>query len=137
PAIPRPGAVNEPLADLIDELEQGDATANNELRGNVRGSTPRMRPTSQRFRPSNTSAGRLTGRRPQAATTPPPSRSRRSATEVEPEPEADAEKWHRRDSGREIAVDDSQLVDWQTDTVSGGATAITSDDDFSDLGRKR
>jgi hypothetical protein len=37
---------------------------------------------------------------------------------------------------KEIAVDDSQLVDWQTDVAPG--SAITGDDDFSDLGgRKR
>ena len=55
---------------------------------------------------------------------------------TEPEPEtAVGSEWSQRNPGAEIPVDDSQLVDWKTDT---GAAVITGDDDFSDLGgRKR
>ena len=128
PSIPAPAT--HPLADLITELEQDD-----------RSTTPsRSRtPTAQRFRQSNTGLGRLGAsaqpqqRRPQAQAavpTPAPVVSRgpvrRSPTEVE---ESETEV-----SGgeREIPVDDSQLVDWSTET-----THTTTDEDFSDIGRKR
>ena len=123
PSIP---PVNEPLADLITELEADDRPITP-----TRGRTP----TSQRFRQSNTGIGRLGAtqqqsaaqRRPQAqASAPIPSvsgRPRRTGTEVE-----DVEE-----PVREIAVDDSQLVDWQ----STETTEARSDEDFSDLGRKR
>ena len=123
PSIP---PVNEPLADLITELEQDERPITPS-----RGRTP----TAQRFRQSNTGIGRLGAqqgnaqRRPQAqASAPIPSvsgRPRRTGTEVEDVEEA------VRD--REIAVDDSQLVDWQ----STETTEARSDEDFSDLGRKR
>ena len=123
PSIP---PVNEPLADLITELEQDERPITPS-----RGRTP----TSQRFRQSNTGIGRLgasqtsTQRRPQAqASAAIPSvsgRPRRTGTEVEDVEEAVRE--------REIAVDDSQLVDWQ----STETTEARSDEDFSDLGRKR
>ena len=125
PSIP---PVNEPLADLITELEQDDRPITPS-----RGRTP----TSQRFRQSNTGIGRLGAtqqqsaaqRRPQAqASAPIPSvsgRPRRTGTEVEDVEDPVREK--------EIAVDDSQLVDWQ----SAETTEARSDEDFSDLGRKR
>jgi hypothetical protein len=60
---------------------------------------------------------------------------RRTGTEVsEAETETAVENADWR--GREIAVDDSQLVDWQADGAAS-SSAITGDDDFSDLGRKR
>jgi hypothetical protein len=122
-----PPVVNEPLADLITELEQDDRPITPS-----RGRTP----TAQRFRQSNTGIGRLGAtqqsgaqRRPQAqASAPTPSvsgRPRRTGTEVE-----DIEDPMRE---KEIAVDDSQLVDWQ----SAETTEARTDDDFSDLGRKR
>jgi hypothetical protein len=140
PSIPAPTptpAVNQPLADLITELEADERPLA------VR---PRA-PSAQRFRQSGTVTGRGLGasRRPQAAApTPAPTpaasastRIRREATEVESAPEAAAEgtgsgsDWR----SREIPVDDSQLVDWKTDA---GVNAITGDDDFGDLGgRKR
>lgn len=143
PSIPAPSptaAVNQPLADLITELEQdGQSDPRPGLR-------PRS-PTSPRFRQSNTSPGRgpLGARRPQAAATPAPQMPqgtgtigrtpRRSGTELsEAETETAVENADWR--GREIAVDDSQLVDWQSDN-STASSAITGDDDFSDLGRKR
>ncbi|MEO6776203.1 MAG: hypothetical protein ABI467_24840 [Kofleriaceae bacterium] len=125
PSIP---PVNEPLADLINELEQDERPITP-----TRGRTP----TSQRFRQSNTGIGRLGAtqqsaagqRRPQAqASASIPSvtgRPRRTGTEVEDVEEPAREK--------EIAVDDSQLVDWQ----STETTEARSDEDFSDLGRKR
>jgi len=124
PSIP---PVNEPLADLITELEQDERPITPS-----RGRTP----TSQRFRQSNTGIGRLGAtqqssaqRRPQAqASAPIPSvsgRPRRTGTEVEDIEDPVREK--------EIAVDDSQLVDWQ----SSETTEARSDEDFSDLGRKR
>jgi hypothetical protein len=111
PAIPAP--VNEPLADLLSELEADERPL----------SPPRQRPpTSQRFRQSGgTGISRPLGaggvRRPQAQV-PSPARGpiRRGATEVE------AETSPSIDNG--IEVDDSQLVDWQSDN------AATSDDDF-------
>lgn len=145
PSIPAPSptaAVNQPLADLITELEQ-DGSAEPRL-ANLR---PRS-PTAPRFRQSNTSPGRGTlGRRPQAAATPTPQTAqgtgtigrtpRRSGTEVsEQETETAVENADWR--GREIAVDDSQLVDWQADASTANAgSAITGDDDFSDLGHRK
>jgi hypothetical protein len=148
PSIPAPTpqvAANQPLADLITELEQDGAPEprNPSLR-------PRS-PTSPRFRQSNTAVGRtgIGGRRPMAAASATPQTAqgtgsvgrspRRSGTEVS-DAETDAETavesgdWR----GREIAVDDSQLVDWQAEVgTANSASAITGDDDFSDLGRKR
>jgi hypothetical protein len=143
PSIPAPSptaAANQPLADLITELEQ-DGGAEPRL-ANLR---PRS-PTAPRFRQSNTAVGRgtLGARRPQAAATPVAPQAqgtgtmgrtpRRTGTEVSEEPETAVEGADWR--GREIAVDDSQLVDWQADNATA-SSAITGDDDFSDLGRKR
>jgi hypothetical protein len=126
---------NNPLADVITELEQTDEARINQLR-------PRS-PTAQRFRQSSTGVGgraSLTGsaRRPQAVAPPAPTTlprpSGRRGTELsEPEQPTAVEtgEW----ASREIAVDDSQLVEWQADV--GSASPITGDDDFSDLGRKR
>lgn len=126
PSIPAP--VNQPLADLITELEADERPITP-----TRGRTP----TSQRFRQSNTGIGRLgqsqaaaqtAQRRPQASASAAPvgSKPRRTGTEVE-----EVEDSPFRD--REIAVDDSQLVDWQ----SAETTEARTDEDFSDLGRKR
>ena len=134
PSIPSPA--NGPLADLITELEADDRPITP-----TRGRTP----TSQRFRQSNTGIGRL-GQSQQIASQPPPvqprrpqatasattgsasssGRPRRTGTEVE-----DVESDGSRE--KEIAVDDSQLVDWQ----STETTQTADGDDFSDLGRKR
>lgn len=132
PSIPSPA----PMADLIAELEQDDRPVTSAVR-------PRS-PTAQRFRQSNTNArGSLatSSRRPQAAvpSTLPTGTGRqpRQSTEL-----SDAETetavgndWPvRNGAGAEIPVDDSQLVDWKTD-ASG--SAITGDDDFSDLGSRK
>ncbi len=130
PAGTQPGGVPgipSPLNDLISELEQDD-----------RPSAPsRARtPTSQRFRTSNTGIGRLgqtqqsaqQQRRPQAPVPPAPGRPRRTGTEVE-----DVETQVGDEvRAREIAVDDSQLVDWQS-----SETTSSTDEDFSDIARKR
>jgi hypothetical protein len=133
PSIPAPApaaAASQPLQDLITELESDD-----------RGAPARSRtPTSQRFRQSSTGVGggRLgqSSRRPQAPALPPrpsPSGRRNSGTEVtESETETNVENDWR---GKEIPVDDSQLVDWQTD--AGLPSPITGDDDFSDLGSRK
>ena len=114
PAIPAPAKEQsrEPLADLISELE-ADTPA-----------PPRPRTaTSQRFRQSATGINRPLGtagaRRPQAVATPARPVARRGGTEADQETETAVEngQW----AGREIAVDDSQLVDWQADS---------GDDDF-------
>jgi hypothetical protein len=136
PALP---PVNTPLADLITELESDDRPIT---------PTRSRTPTGQRFRQSNTGigAGRLgttppQPRRPQAQAIPPAtpvstSRPRRTGTDVEePESEATSTEWRGNGASREIAVDDSQLVDWQSTETTQAAGA--TDDDFSDLGRKR
>jgi hypothetical protein len=122
-------AVSQPLADLITELESDERPA-----APARARTP----TGQRFRQSNTGIGRLNQttqpRRPMASATPPttpptpPSKPRRTGTEAD-DAETEAEGWR----SREIAVDDSQLVDWQ----SSETTQASVDDDFSDIGRNK
>lgn len=130
PSIPAPSP--SPIGDVIADLEQTDEP---------RVARPRAAP-SQRFRQSSTSAGRglASARRPQAMAAPVPpaplprvtSNSRRVPTEVTvDEPETHVSDWGQK----EVAVDDSQLVDWQTDV--GTANAIVSDDDFSDLGSRK
>src|SRR5690242_5852847 len=116
PSIPAPA--NAALADLINELESSEPAQQP-----VRSRTP----TSQRFRQSNTGIGRLGNqqRRPQAAATPALRSQRRGGTEVSDTESAEV-------VSQEIAVDDSQLVDWSS-TENTQAT----DEDFSDLGRKR
>jgi hypothetical protein len=116
PEIPAPASAA--LADLINELEASEPPAQP-----ARGRTP----TAQRFRTSNTGIGRLGSaqRRPQVAAQPATSATRparRSGTEVSDEPV----------DGPEIAVDDSQLVDWSTNEQTQA-----TDDDFGDIGRKR
>ncbi|NVB79028.1 MAG: hypothetical protein HOV81_11570 [Kofleriaceae bacterium] len=129
PSIPAPSA---PIADLINELEQDDRPVTSAAR-------PRS-PTAQRFRQSNTNArGTLgsTTRRPQAVvpSTLPTGTGRqpRQSTEVsDAETETAVGDWPGR--GPEIPVDDSQLVEWKTES---SGTAITGDDDFSDLGNRK
>ena len=132
PSIPSP--VNGPLADLITELEADDRPIT---------PTRARTPTSQRFRQSNTGIGRLgqsqqasvppaQPRRPQASASPTGSasssgRPRRTGTEAE---DLESDGISRE---KEIAVDDSQLVDWQ----STETTQTADGEDFSDLGRKR
>jgi len=112
PNIPAPASAA--LADLINELETSEPATQP-----ARGRTP----TAQRFRQSNTGIGRLGSaqRRPQAAMPPSAPGSKRKGTEVS-----------ETELGQDIPVDDSQLVDWST-TENTQAT----DEDFSDLGRKR
>lgn len=129
PSIPAPTptpAADQPLADVITELEQDEQR-------NLRPRTA----TGSRFRQSHTQSGRTPlggSRRPQAVATPasPIRTPRRTGTDVvEPEPETRVESDWR---GAEIPVDDSQLVDWQADGTTAQAQV---DDDFTDLGRKR
>jgi hypothetical protein len=129
PSIPAPtptAAADQPLADVITELEQDEQR-------NLRPRTA----TGSRFRQSHTQSGRTplgASRRPQAAATPasPIRTPRRTGTDVvEPEPETRVESDWR---GADIPVDDSQLVDWQADGTTAQAQV---DDDFTDLGRKR
>lgn len=112
PNIPAPASAA--LADLISELESGEPSQQP-----ARARTP----TAQRFRQSNTGIGRLgsTQRRPQAAASPAVRTTRRTGTEVS-----------EVELGHDIPVDDSQLVDW-----SSSENTQASDEDFSDLGRKR
>lgn len=135
---PTPAA---PIENVLSELEQDDSAS--------RSPSGRPRPpTGTRFRQSNTSGVRAglgsNTRRPQAAATPAPTSlprplaggtgsSKRGGTDIEPEPATSVETsdW----GAKEIAVDDSQLVDWQTDV--GSANPITGDDDFSDLGNRK
>jgi hypothetical protein len=106
-------AIPAPLAAIAGELETAvPAQAPSRSRT----------PTGQR-NASIGGVGRIgaTARRPQAAATPAPTRRARSATDTT-----------ETETASEIAVDDSQLVDW-----SAAETISTGDDDFSDLGRKR
>lgn len=133
---PPPDAIEAPVASgtLTSELEQDERLAGAQAAAPSRARTP----TSQRFRTSNTGIGRLgqtqqsaqQQRRPQAPVTPVPAtgRPRRTGTDVE-----DVET-HVGDDlrAREIAVDDSQLVDWQS-----SETTSSTDEDFSDIARKR
>lgn len=129
PSIPAPTATpaaDQPLADLITELEQDGA---GEPRGQLR---PRS-PTAARFRQSNTGIQRLGAtRRPQAAATPAPvptSSRRDTSGDLDMDTSVGAGK------SADLPVDDSQLVDWQA--TDGQGTPAVTDDDFSDLGRKR
>lgn len=138
PSIPVPtptAAPDQPLADLITELEQ-------EGTQEPRGSALRPRsPTANRFRQSNTQSGRTpslgSARRPQAPASAPPAGARgvtprRTGTEVsEPEPETRVESDWR---GQEIPVDESQLVDWQADAATAQAPV---EEEIADLNRKR
>ncbi|HEY1553938.1 MAG TPA: hypothetical protein VGF94_03840 [Kofleriaceae bacterium] len=101
---------------------------------------------SQRFRQASTGIGRVgaTGaaaRRPQAQAAPAPAPApasqpaarvpgRRGSTEAESETETSVESGDWR--GKEIAVDDSQLVDWSSENTSD-----VRDEDFGDFSRKR
>lgn len=112
PNIPAPASAA--LADLINELETGEP-AQQPARART--------PTAQRFRQSNTGIGRLGSaqRRPQAAMPPSVKGTKRTGTEVS-----------ETELAQDIPVDDSQLVDW-----SSTENTQASDEDFSDLGRKR
>jgi hypothetical protein len=130
PSSPLPAgpAIPSPLNDLISELEADDRPPISAAAA-ARARTP----TSQRFRTSNTGINRPTGsataRRPQVQASPPsPAKARRGETEVSEQVTETAIEEYR---GRDVPVDDSQLVDWQSDP----GTAL--DDDFGDLGRKR
>jgi hypothetical protein len=138
PNIPTPaGSGSQSLADIVAELE---AEGRDE-----RSTTPppnRVRtPTQQRFRQSQTGSGigRLatpptTGRRPQAAMTPltpgekarGPRRGETEAEEVESETAVQKEDWRTS-----LAVEDEQLVDWQSSEET-----LTVAEDISD-NRKR
>jgi hypothetical protein len=123
PSIPTPAA--EPFADMVSELEREGGPA--QPAGVIR-----ARPPTGRFRNASTGIGRPgtpQQRRPQAQAAPPPPVAgakpvRRGQTEGNDEVETDVSDFRER----EIAVDDSQLVDWSAseETVAG--------DDF---GRKR
>ena len=102
---------------------------------------------SQRFRQASTGIGRIGQnqvRRPQAQATPAPTPApvaaaaaatpartagRRGQTEAETETETSVETGDWR--GREIAVDDSQLVDWSSDNTE------SRDDDFGDFSSRK
>jgi hypothetical protein len=118
--------VNQPLADLITELEQDERPITP-----TRTRQPTQQP--QRFRQSNTGIGRLganAARRPMAQASPPTGSIarpvRRGSTEVQ---ETDINDF----ASPEVAVDDSQLVDWQGSEETN--TSTSTNDDFN--GRKR
>ncbi len=130
PSIP---PVNEPLADLINELEKEERPIT---------PTRSRTPTNQRFRQSSTSSSRLAvpppaqARRPQAVAAAPADSGlrthRRGSTEVSDHDAETEVHGGDRDSKRDIPVDDSQLVEWQSTE-----TTQATDEDFSDIGRKR
>ena len=80
-------------------------------------------PTQQRFRQSGTGSGigRLASRRPQAAMQP---LARRGQTEAE-DAEADSGTGKGEDWRNTLAVEDEQLVDWQ----SSEETLTVADDE--------
>ncbi|HEY5933617.1 MAG TPA: hypothetical protein VIU61_03250, partial [Kofleriaceae bacterium] len=105
---------------MTAELDPSDAPPN----------PVRSRTASQRFRQTGTGIGRLAAnnaRRPQASTTPSiseatqnTSRPRRSGTEGDYDVETDVGS--KEDWKSALAVEDEQLVDWQSsdETVAGG-----------------
>lgn len=122
PAIPTPASV---LGELFDDNGGADEKPAATLRSRT--------PTAQRFRTSNTGINRPLGsaglRRPQAAatSTPPRPLARRDGDADNTATETSIES-----GSREIAVDDSQLVEWSSDN-----TALGGDDDIGGVGRKR
>jgi hypothetical protein len=134
PAIPAPIAAASEVVDDVDFVDERPAPRTGRV------------PAAQRFRQSSTGVAPRplggTTRRPQVnagpatastSTTPAPApvatrNPRRISTEVsEAETETSVDEWR----GKEIAVDDSQLVDWQAETTTSG------DEDFGDLRNKR
>ena len=119
PAIPAPtpaGTGSQSLSDIVAELEAEGAR-------DERSSAPsRVRtPTQQRFRQSQTGIGRLAEkatpnpRRPQAAAPAVPGRpARRGETEVEELESETAVASKDGDWRNALAVEDEQLVDWQS-----------------------
>jgi len=119
-AIPAPApAPAEPFADMVNELEREAGPA-------PTGGVIRARPPTGRFRNASTGIGRPgtpQQRRPQAQAAPPPPIAggkpvvRRGQTEGNDEVETDVSDFRER----EIAVDDSQLVDWSAseETIAG------------------
>ncbi len=123
PSIPAPAA--EPFAEMVSELERDG--------GAQPAGVIRARPPTGRFRNASTGIGRPgtpQQRRPQAQAAPPAPVAgakpvvRRGQTEGNDEVETDVSDFRER----ELAVDDSQLVDWS-------ASEETSAGD--DFGRKR
>lgn len=124
PSIPAPtataaGTGSQALSDIVAELEAEGAR-------DERASAPsRVRtPTQQRFRQSQTGIGRLaqpaaatpapaSPRRPQAAAATPGRGARRGETEVE-EHETETAVAKGEDWRTALAVEDDQLVDWQS-----------------------
>jgi hypothetical protein len=107
--IPAPG--NQPLSDLIDELEADERPTASDAA--PRSPRPLGSSIPQRFRPNQTNANRNTVRRPQVAAPAQRPLARRGSTEVSSDVEADTEigkeGWEK---DAPVAVDDSQLVDW-------------------------
>ena len=132
PSIPKPTPAkgNAVTAQPISGLTEGEDTQQSNTRSRS--------PTGQRFRQSGTGVRTLGGvaRRPQAAAVPvvKPAARRIDSSDYETETAVESADWREK----EIVVDDEQLVDWQADPGSAVSSAITGDDDFSDLGgRKR
>jgi len=133
PSIPKPtparGMPAQSEPDVVAPPDERPATT-----GSLRSRTP----TGQRFRQSGGSNVRTLGgvtRRPQAAaaTVPAVKPKRSEPTDYETETAVEAADWREK----EIVVDDEQLVDWQADPGSAVSSAITGDDDFSDLGNRK
>ena len=167
PSIPAPAPVHESLADVISEIEAQDANEPRIANLRPRSPTAqRFRQSNTAVGRLGTAARRPQAAAvPTPATSPSGSsatstslgsRPRRDPTEIsDPEPDLETqvglgdgngngngsgngEEWRNTPSSRDIVVDDSQLVDWQATTDGSGSTgALTADDDFSDLTRKR
>ena len=124
PAIPPPsvtpvGTGTQSLQDIVAELE---AEASRDDRPSTSPPSRVRQPTQQRFRQSNTGTGgigRLASRRPQAAMAP---TARRGQTESE---DAEADSGKGEDWRNTLAVEDEQLVDWQ----SSEETLTVADDE--------
>ncbi|HLL21781.1 MAG TPA: hypothetical protein VK427_06605 [Kofleriaceae bacterium] len=138
PSIPTPavtpvGSGTQSLSDIVAELEAEEGTRDQPAAP----PTPsRVRtPTQQRFRQSQTGIGRLAAapatpvpaapstRRPQAAASP-GGRARRGETEAEGEEEAETSVGRDEEWRASLAVEEDQLVEWQT----SDETIATSDD---------
>ena len=116
---------HQPLGDVITELEQTE-----EARLDVAAALADLAALPAEQHGVGRGLGLGNARRPQAIATPPPTTPRpalgRGGTEVTRSPSRRPRSQIRRGARTEIAVDDSQLVDWQTDVGTRARSPATT-----------